>query len=60
MKRITLAALAGGAMLFVGTALAQQSIDFAKVEIKTTDLGNRTYMWKARAGISSLRAVMTG
>ena len=59
MKRITLAALAGGAMLFVGTALAQQNIDFAKVEIKTTDLGNRT-CWKARAGISSLHAVMTG
>jgi hypothetical protein len=50
MKRITLAALAGGAMLFVGTALAQQNIDFAKVEIKTTDLGNRTYMLEGQGG----------
>ena len=50
MKRITLAALAGGATLFVGTAFAQQNIDFAKVEIKTTDLGNRTYMLEGQGG----------
>ena len=44
MMRITLAALAGAALLSVGAALAQQNVDFSKVEIKTTDLGNKTYM----------------
>ena len=50
MKRITLAALAGAAVLFAGTAVAQQNIDFAKVEIKTTDLGNKTYMLEGAGG----------
>jgi cyclase len=50
MKRITLAALAGAAMLFAGTALAQQNVDFSKVQIKTTDLGNRTYMLEGQGG----------
>jgi hypothetical protein len=40
MKGITLAALASAAMLFAGSALAQQNVDFSKVEIKTTDLGD--------------------
>ena len=48
MKRITLAALASAAVLFAGTAVAQQNIDFAKVKIKTTDLGNKTYMLERR------------
>ena len=50
MKRLTLASLAGAAVLFAGTALAQQSIDFSKVEIKTTDLGNKTYMLQGQGG----------
>jgi hypothetical protein len=44
MRRITIAALTGAAVLFAGTAFAQQNIDFSKVEIKATDLGNKTYM----------------
>ncbi|HLK81689.1 MAG TPA: MBL fold metallo-hydrolase [Xanthobacteraceae bacterium] len=50
MKRMTLAALAGAAMLFAGTAIAQQNVDFSKVEIKTTDLGNKTYMLQGQGG----------
>ena len=50
MKRITLAALAGAAVLFAGAALAQQNVDFSKVEIKTTDLGNKTYMLQGQGG----------
>src|SRR3984893_4515252 len=50
MKRITLAALASGAVLFVGAANAQQNVDFSKVEIKTTDLGNKTYMLQGQGG----------
>jgi cyclase len=48
MKRITAAALAGVALLFAGAANAQQ--DFSKVEIKTTDLGNKTYMLEGQGG----------
>jgi cyclase len=50
MKRITLAALAGAAVLFAGSALAQQNVDFSKVEIKATDLGNKTYMLQGQGG----------
>src|SRR3974377_2292095 len=50
MKRITLVALASAAMLFAGTAFAQQNVDFSKVEIKTTDLGNKTYMLEGQGG----------
>jgi cyclase len=50
MKRITLAALTGAAVLFAGSALAQQNVDFSKVEIKTTDLGNNTYMLQGQGG----------
>ena len=49
MKRITIAALAGAAVLFAGAANAQQP-DFSKVEIKTTDLGNKTYMLEGQGG----------
>src|SRR6266851_3203377 len=48
MKRITAAALAGAALLFAGAASAQQ--DFSKVEIKATDLGNKTYMLEGQGG----------
>ena len=33
MRGITLAAVAGAAVLFAGTAIAQQSIDFSNVDI---------------------------
>jgi cyclase len=48
MSRITLAALAATAVLFAGSAQAQQ--DLSKVEIKTTDLGNKTYMLEGAGG----------
>jgi cyclase len=50
MRYITLAALAGTALLFVGAANAQQNIDFSKVEVKTTDLGNKTYLLEGAGG----------
>jgi cyclase len=50
MKWITIAALAGAAVLFAGAANAQQGVDFSKVEIKTTDLGNKTYMLEGQGG----------
>ena len=49
MKRIIIAAMAGGAVLVAGAANAQQP-DFSKVEIKTTDLGNKTYMLEGQGG----------
>jgi glyoxylase-like metal-dependent hydrolase (beta-lactamase superfamily II) len=49
MKRITLAALAGTALVLGGAANAQAP-DFSKVEIKTTDLGNKTYMLEGQGG----------
>src|SRR5262245_44896403 len=50
MKRITAAALAGAALLFAGAASAQQGVDFSKVEIKATDLGNKTWMLEGQGG----------
>jgi cyclase len=47
MYRTALAALAATA-LFAGTAIAQQ--DFSKIEVKTTDLGNKTYMLEGAGG----------
>ena len=49
MKRITIAALAGTALLCAGTAQAQQP-DFSKVEIKAIDLGHNTYMLEGLGG----------
>ena len=48
MRKTTLAALAATTMLFAGPALAQQ--DFSKVEVKVTDLGNKTYMLEGAGG----------
>jgi cyclase len=48
MNRIALAALAAVSITFAGAANAQQ--DFSKVEIKTTDLGNKTYMLEGAGG----------
>ncbi|MEI9805322.1 MAG: MBL fold metallo-hydrolase [Pseudolabrys sp.] len=55
MIRITLAA--AGAALWAATALAQQQAptppvgpDFSKIEVKTIDLGNRTWMLEGAGG----------
>src|SRR5262245_45645559 len=54
--RIALAALAAAALMLAGTARAQQQppapplVDWAKVEIKATDLGNKTYMLQGQGG----------
>jgi cyclase len=49
MRRITWAALAGACLLAASGASAQQ-IDWDKVEIKTTDLGNKTYRLEGQGG----------
>ncbi len=49
MNRITLAALAATTVLFAGPAIAQQQ-DRSQVQIKTTDLGNKTYMLEGAGG----------
>src|SRR5712691_4009899 len=49
MKTIALAALAAAGVLAAGAAAAQQP-DFSKVEIKTTDLGNKTYLLEGQGG----------
>src|SRR3979411_2316329 len=49
MKRIAFAALAASTVLFAGNALAQQP-DRSQVQIKTTDLGNKTYMLEGAGG----------
>jgi len=48
--RTIAAALASAAILSAGTAVAQQNVDFSKVEIKTTDLGNKTYLLQGQGG----------
>jgi len=50
MRRITSAALVGAALIFAGPAIAQQPVDWDKVEIKTTDLGSKTYMLVGQGG----------
>ena len=58
MIRIGLAALAAAALMFAASAKAQQPaatpapplIDWEKVQIKTTDLGNKTYMLQGQGG----------
>jgi glyoxylase-like metal-dependent hydrolase (beta-lactamase superfamily II) len=59
MTRIALAALAAATLSFAGPAGAQQPaaappaapfIDWAKIEIKTTDLGHNTYMLAGQGG----------
>src|SRR6202167_2071459 len=49
MYKTTFAALAATTMLFAGTAIAQQP-DRSQVQIKTTDLGNKTYMLEGAGG----------
>jgi len=50
MYKSASAALAAAVLMLGGTALAQQNIDFSKVEVKTTDLGNKTYMLEGAGG----------
>src|SRR5262249_47013708 len=50
MKYLTIAALAVMVVLFADAIRAQQGVDFSQVEIKTTDLGNKTYMLEGQGG----------
>jgi cyclase len=50
MNRIALAALAAATTLIAGHANAQQPVDWDKIQIKTTDLGNNTYMLMGQGG----------
>jgi cyclase len=50
MHKTTIAALAATAMLYTGSAMAQQQVDWDKIQIKTTDLGNKTYMLEGQGG----------
>ena len=50
MKRIALAALAGVAVIVTGPAYAQQQVDWDKIQIKTIDLGNKTYRLEGQGG----------
>ena len=49
MSKIVLAALAAAAVACAGSANAQ-GVDFSKIEIKTTDLGNKTYRLEGQGG----------
>ena len=42
--------LAAATIVFAAGAYAAQQVDFSKVEIKTTDLGNNTYMLEGQGG----------
>src|SRR5437868_12939205 len=50
MKRIALAALAASTVLFAGPAFAQQQPNWDAIQIKTTDLGNKTYRLEGQGG----------
>jgi len=50
MYKTTLAALAAATMLCAGAAMAQQPVDWDKIQIKTTNLGNNTYMLEGQGG----------
>ena len=50
MNRNVLAALATTTVLITGNAYGQQPIDWDKIQIKTTDLGNNTYMLMGQGG----------
>src|SRR3954451_20542023 len=49
MHRIALAALAASTALFITAANAQQ-VDWDKIQIKTIDLGNKTYRLEGQGG----------
>ena len=60
MKKVAIAALAAAATVCAGSVLAQQPAgppvgpDWSKIEVKTTDLGNRTYMLQGFGGNSTV------
>lgn len=49
MNRVLTAALAGAFLAWAGVAAAQQT-DFSKIQVKTIDLGHRTYMLEGAGG----------
>ena len=50
MRKSVSALIGLAAILFAGAAFAQQPVDWDKVEIKTTPLGNNTYMLAGQGG----------
>src|SRR5215475_6955691 len=50
MNRMLLAALAASTVLYAGAASAQQQPDWDSIQIKTTDLGNKTYRLEGQGG----------
>jgi cyclase len=50
MYRIAITALAATTALFVTAANAQQPVDWDKIQIKTVDLGNKTYRLEGQGG----------
>jgi cyclase len=50
MRHFGIAALSIAAALFAAPALAQGQPDFSKIEVKTTSLGNNTYMLEGAGG----------
>src|SRR4029077_13698883 len=50
MTRLTLAVLAASTALIAGPALAQNQPDWDKIQIKTIDLGNKTYRLEGQGG----------
>jgi cyclase len=50
MSRIISAMLASSILVFASGAYAQQQVDWDKIQIKTTDLGNKTYMLEGQGG----------
>ncbi len=50
MSKTMLAALAAATVACAGSASAQQQVDWDKIQIKTTDLGNKTYRLEGQGG----------
>src|SRR5437773_9579523 len=50
MSKTMLAALAAATVAYAAPAYAQQQVDWAKIEIKTIDLGNKTYRLEGQGG----------
>src|SRR6476469_7143020 len=50
MMKTALAAVTAAMLTFAGAASAQQAIDWDKIQIKTIDLGNKTYMLMGQGG----------
>src|SRR6516225_2038175 len=50
MVKAMLAAISAAAIFAAWGAHAQQAVDWDKIQIKTTDLGNKTYMLEGQGG----------